>query len=318
MENRLISVIIPVYKAESYIRRCLDSIVNQKYKNFEVILVNDGSPDHSTDIIMEYVNRDSRFKLINKENEGVALARQTGLDNARGEYIIHADPDDTTDPEWLFSLYEKAIEDDSDMVICDYYRVLKNKRVKYSYHPISLDPEQVIIDILESRLWGVTWNKLIRKSVLDKYNIKFHPQTSFCEDLYVNCKLLINHIKVSHVDKALYYYDSYSNSNGIVMNRKIEHVYSLMFIIDELEKILIDPKFKNGLLQQKIKVKQMILHIMPDNPKLLIDTYNDINPYLIERGYKAHFWNLEKKAIMMALLGHERLAKFLISIKQYL
>ena len=99
-----VSVIVPVYNAEPYIRRCLDSISAQTFKDFEVILIDDGSPDHCGAICDEYARQDSRFRVIHKENEGVAVARQCGIDNAQGTYSIHCDPDDWVEPNWLEEL----------------------------------------------------------------------------------------------------------------------------------------------------------------------------------------------------------------------
>lgn len=99
----LISVIVPVYQAESFLFRCLDSIIFQTFTDYEVILVDDGSKDNSGRICDLYVEKDNRFHVIHKENEGVSIARQTGLDSALGKYVIHADPDDWVEPDWLAS-----------------------------------------------------------------------------------------------------------------------------------------------------------------------------------------------------------------------
>ena len=105
-----ISIIVPVYKAETYLSRCLDSIINQTFKNFEVLLIDDGSPDCSGEICDKYAAMDTRIRVLHKENGGVSSARQMGLDNAKGEYTIHADPDDWVEPNMLEELYKKAKE----------------------------------------------------------------------------------------------------------------------------------------------------------------------------------------------------------------
>ena len=124
-----ISVIVPVYKAEKYMHRCVDSILAQTFTNFELILVDDGSPDGSGTLCDQYAQKDNRVKVIHKENGGVASARQCGIDNATGEYTIHADPDDWVEPNMLQELYNKAKELDADMVICDFYVDTENERV---------------------------------------------------------------------------------------------------------------------------------------------------------------------------------------------
>ena len=111
------SVIVPVYRAEKWINQCVDSLLGQSYRNIEVILVDDGSPDRSGAICDEYAAADSRVKVIHQPNGGVSVARQTGIDNATGEYSIHADPDDWVEPTMIEELVAKAIEEDADMVI---------------------------------------------------------------------------------------------------------------------------------------------------------------------------------------------------------
>ena len=116
-----ISVIVPVYKAEKYLHKCVDSLLAQTFPNFEILLIDDGSPDNSGKYCDEFALKDNRIRVFHKENGGVSSARQFGLDNARGEYVIHADPDDWVETDMLDDLYKKAIEDDADMVICDFW-----------------------------------------------------------------------------------------------------------------------------------------------------------------------------------------------------
>ena len=112
-----ISIIVPVYKAELYLHRCLDSILAQTLTNFELLLIDDGSLDGSGRLIDEYAKKDKRVKSFHKVNGGVSSARQFGLDRAVGEYVIHVDPDDWVEPNMLEELYTKAKTDNTDMVI---------------------------------------------------------------------------------------------------------------------------------------------------------------------------------------------------------
>lgn len=120
--NPLISVIIPVYNAEKTIKKTLDSIREQTFLNFEVIMIDDGSTDASGDICDEYTRYDKRFKVKHKQNQGVSAARQDGIDMSKGEYTIHIDPDDWVEQPMLKELYRKAVESNADMVICDFLR----------------------------------------------------------------------------------------------------------------------------------------------------------------------------------------------------
>lgn len=128
-----ISIISPVYNAERYIVKCLDSILVQTFQDWELILVDDGSSDKSGVICDEYAARDSRVIVIHKENGGVGAARQTGLDAVTGEYVIHADPDDWVEPTMLQELYAKAVAEAADVVICDYYVDTKRHTISSIY-----------------------------------------------------------------------------------------------------------------------------------------------------------------------------------------
>ena len=120
IKEAVVSIIVPVYKAEKYIHQCIDSLLAQTYSNIEVILVDDGSPDNCGKICDEYAAKDCRVKVIHQQNGGVSVARQTGIDHATGEYSIHADPDDWVELNMIEELVAKAVADNADMVICDY------------------------------------------------------------------------------------------------------------------------------------------------------------------------------------------------------
>ena len=209
-----VSVIVPVYKAEKYLRKCVDSILAQTFRDFEVILVDDGSPDGSGAICDEYAKKDPRVRVFHKENGGVSSARQCGLDHARGEYTIHADPDDWVEPNMLEELYTKAKADDADMVICDFY-VNDSRGQRYvRQRPSALDHETVLRELFQ-QLHGSCWNKLVRRACYDSYNVVFPTKISFCEDLYVNSAILKYPIKVTYIPKAFYHYEQQVNVNSL-------------------------------------------------------------------------------------------------------
>lgn len=213
--NPKISVIVPVYKAEKYLHKCVDSILAQTFTDFEVLLVDDGSPDRSGEICDEYAARDSRVKVFHKENGGVSSARQCGMDHAEGEYTIHADPDDWVEPTMLEELYRKAKEEDADMVMCDYYANYSQKQVYIRQKPSALDHETVLKEMFY-HLHGSCCNKLIRRSVWMKYHIEFPKDLNYCEDLYVNTWLLKHDIKISYTGKAFYHYEQTINADSLV------------------------------------------------------------------------------------------------------
>lgn len=209
-----VSVIVPVYKAESYLCRCVDSLLAQTFPDFEILLIDDGSPDRSGEICDAYAMRDSRVRVYHKENGGVSSARQCGIDNARGEYTIHADPDDWVEPDMLEELYRKAKEEDADMVICDYY--LEGLQRQYmNQRPSGLKGQIILCDLMFQRLHGSLWNKLIRRACYKNYDVRLPERLDYCEDVITLVQLWQSPIKITYVNKAFYYYDQHINENSI-------------------------------------------------------------------------------------------------------
>ena len=206
MDNALVSIIVPVYKAEKYIHQCIDSLLAQTYKNIEVILVDDGSPDHCGKICDEYAAKDCRVKVIHQQNGGVSVARQTGIDHATGEYSIHADPDDWVELNMIEELVAKAVANNADMVICDFYRESKSDRIHVCQNPGNdLSASAVLRKILSQQLHGSCWNKLVNRSRIE--GIGFTPEDlCILEDELYNIRILARKIKVSYLPKALYHY----------------------------------------------------------------------------------------------------------------
>ena len=240
----LISVIVPIYNAENYLHRCLDSILAQTFTDFELILVNDGSTDCSGKICDEYALKDNRIKVIHKSNGGVASARQMGVDNALGNYTIHADPDDWVEPTMLEELYKKAIEKDADMVICDFYVQTCNTCITRTQRISEESSEATLLALLSHKLHGSLWNKLIRLECYKKFNIRFVEGLNFCEDYLVCIKMLKNDIKVAYLNKAFYYYDQFTNDNSITRKYTLDTYRQRLFFINELKSSL-EGKYKN-------------------------------------------------------------------------
>ena len=203
-----ISVIVPVYKAEAYLRRCVDSLLAQTFQDFELLLVDDGSPDRSGGICDEYARRDARVRVFHKENGGVSSARQCGLDNALGDYTIHADPDDWVELDMLETLYAKATEEThvADIVICDYtIHTAKGKTIYKQANP----PQhgiQCMEDVLNSKLHASLWNKLIRKKLYTTNDIHFTKDLNMREDLSVVYRLFFFAKVISYVPRSFYNY----------------------------------------------------------------------------------------------------------------
>lgn len=232
-----VSVIVPVYKAENYLCRCVDSLLAQIFSDFEILLIDDGSPDRSGEICDEYAEKDTRIRVFHKENGGVSSARQYGIDNALGEYTIHADPDDWVEPEMLEELYRRAKEEDADMVICDYY--LDGFQRKYmKQRPSSCDSQEVLYDLMFQKLHGSLWNKLIRRACYKTYDVKLPKGLDYCEDVITLVQLWKNSIKIVYVNKAFYYYDQHVNEHSITRSYTKKTYAMRCLYLDYLKKYL--------------------------------------------------------------------------------
>jgi len=209
-----ISVIVPIYNMETYIADLLESLVNQTYKNFEVILVNDGSTDQSLNICNQYVKCDSRFKLYSKTNGGVASARQYGLEKATGLYIIHADPDDYLAYDALESMATEVERTQCDICIASYSVMFPNKSIRVEVTG-DLSNKELIRKLAFDQMHGALWNKLIRSDICR--DISFIQNINYMEDKLYLFKLLKNkdNLKISCIKSNVYFYrqrlGSYTN-----------------------------------------------------------------------------------------------------------
>lgn len=212
----IISIICPVYKAERYLSRCIDSILAQTFDNYELILVDDGSPDNSGKICEEYAARDKRIKVIHKVNGGVSSARQTGIDAALGKYTIHIDSDDWVEPTMLEELYQCAYDNDADMVICDYIEHLNGKTHYCKQKPTSTKPFQVMFDLFQ-QLHGSCCNKLIKSTCYNNHYISFPKGVNMMEDKLFVIQTCYFMNKIVYLPKAFYHYDL-TNTESLTHN----------------------------------------------------------------------------------------------------
>ena len=271
-----------MYKAEKYIHRCVDSILAQTFTDFELILIDDGSPDNSGAICDEYAAKDPRVKVVHKVNGGVAAARQSGMDKAVGEYTIHADPDDWVEPTMLEELYGKAVEEDADMVVCDYYTYRHGKRRYVSQASCSMEPDVMFREYLGQKLHGSLWNKLVRREIYTKYGISFHNEIIRWEDLYIVCSILFHPVKVAYLPKAFYNYDLSTNPNSIVRNRDNKGLRSMLLFVEHFQKILPPAGYEDELYKIKVAAKEFAFEsrIMTENE--VRELYSEVNQRYID------------------------------------
>ena len=213
MATPKVSVIVAAYNAEKYLERCLDSIAAQTMKDWECIVVDDGSDDGTGAIADRFAQRDMRFRVIHKENGGVGAARQEGITRAKGRYSIHVDSDDWVDADMLENLVECAEREDADMVIADFWEVYTDRVVYNRQNPFTNDCTSIFGQTLNI-LSGSLCNKLVRHRLYAQYNIDFESKIDYEEDKLVCLKLLSHNISVFYFDKGYYHYDHRQNGSS--------------------------------------------------------------------------------------------------------
>jgi len=223
----LVSVIIPVYNSEKYLRLCLDSILSQRFKDFEVILIDDGSTDKSGTICDEYIKKDRRFKVFHKKNGGVSSARNLALDKILGEWVYFCDSDDILYENTLETL-TKNIDDNVDCTMGGYIRINeleeilgKNKMDEECYMSI----EETLVDFYNPRFNmfnGFIWNRLFRRSIIEKYHLRFREDIFIKEDgLFLVQYLCRCCHGTYYTTKPIYKYIEHSSS---AMNHKLKKI----------------------------------------------------------------------------------------------
>lgn len=235
MKEELISVIVPVYKVEEYLEKCANSILNQTYKNLELILVDDGSPDGCPEICDKIAKQDKRVKVIHKKNAGVSAARNDGIKSAKGKFVAFVDSDDWIEPEMYEKLYAKQQEGDFDIVFCGFNMIIDG--VSYSVHEDAKERfsnEKDItyllrhehLKLIDERKYVTSDNIncftvrfLYRKEIFD--NIHFNEKLNYMEDVKILTEIFLNKdLKVSYIDDSMYNYliRTSSLSHGALSN----------------------------------------------------------------------------------------------------
>lgn len=286
----LLSIIVPAFNIESYISRCLESLINQNYKNIEIIVVDDGSKDKTGEIIDSYVQKDSRIKVIHKKNEGVSIARNIGIDIAKGNYIGFVDGDDTVDEEMFEVLIENAVKYSADISHCGYKMVFPS-RTDYYYNT-----EDIIIqnnydglkDLLKAdRIEPGLWNKIYKANLFD--DIRLNSNIKYNEDLLANFYLFKKSTKSVFYDKCMYNYMIRKGSAAtkkISKNKITDPILVMEEIKNSLEK---DSELYNivyhrylgtlvGVCRNKeCRYDKEFRHYIKDAKKVLKRECNDIN-----------------------------------------
>ena len=217
-----VSIIVPVYNVEGYIRKCLDSLINQTLDDIEIIVVDDGSTDESINIIQEYENTyPDKIRYFKKENGGVATARNFGISHATGEYIAFLDSDDYVELDIYEKMYKKAKQENSDLVECDFIWEYPNKS--------KIDNGIVYTNKKEMLTYArvIPWNKLIKKNLIDAHEVQF-PNGLRYEDMEFTYRIIPYLDRVSFVKEPLVHYVQRNSSVSYSFNVETEDIFTIL------------------------------------------------------------------------------------------
>ena len=236
-EKALISIIIPVYKVEKYLEKCIQSVINQTYENLQIILVDDGSPDNCGKICDEYAQKDHRIEVIHKSNGGLSDARNKGLEIAKGEYIGFVDSDDYIEADMYEVLYNLLKQYNADVSICNFYTVSQGKiAIKNAENGIKEYNRIEILKevLLDNNIQSYAWNKLYKKELFDE--IKY-PVGKKYEDIGTTFYLLEKCNKVVVTGKSEYYYINRQDSivNNVTESTITDYIELIMQRYDYIE-----------------------------------------------------------------------------------
>lgn len=294
----IVSIIVPVYKVEKYIEECISSILEQTFTDFELILVNDGSPDRSGQICDELALKDNRIRVIHVENGGVSSARNIGIENARGQYIQFVDSDDTMDRTMTEKLVGNIVKYKSNIVICG-YKLLKNDIVQNREY--DLDKSVCLMDkkvffgnigyfLCDLNYTNPPWNKLYCREIIESNKIRFNKNISYGEDLLFN---------LAYFDKC--------NSYIILF----ENLYNYMFRDTQNS---LETSFKREMYENQMQLYQAVVELIKQydvytkNNKLYLSTYlaNRVVYCLKMLVHKDNNYNdIERKGIIIKMVNNE-------------
>lgn len=263
--SKLVSIIIPVYNSEKYIQRCINSIINQSYKNIEIIVIDDGSSDSSVDIISNYLCKDSRIKLYSQKNSGPSVARNYGLSMASGKYITFCDSDDYLEYNYIEQLTKSIEELDVDIVASGYIDISKYGTIKLNdfYNGKCILSKNEFIDNIFNGVGGTLWGKLFKREIILTNNLKLNPNIYMCEDMVfvLQYSMLCN--TYGAIEKNLYNYYRL-NDESISTKMNISYYTNLVDVLCEIEDILKINNFNEKYIEKIIskRIKNMLINFL--------------------------------------------------------
>lgn len=270
-----VSIIVPVYQVEKYIRQCIDSILAQTFTDFELILVDDGSKDRSGQICDEYVRMDNRVRVIHKENGGLSDARNRGMDQAVGSYFLFVDSDDYIASTMVECLYEKVVKEKADIAVCNYLYYFENDREKNfstNVKPEIFSGTEIFYNRKNERnygIWTVAWNKIYKTETIGNVRFrlgKYHEDEFWANDIYQM------NIKVVTIPECLYYYRQHDEST--MKQKSIQKNFDVIEALQERIDIYLQ---KPEYAHQAYKVLIFSLEYLSESKRLITNKNEEKN-----------------------------------------
>lgn len=301
MKQIAISVIIPVYNVEKYLHRCIDSILNQTFPDFELLLIDDGSTDNSGRICDDYAKKDNRIKVFHKSNGGVSSARNLGLDEAQGDFIAFCDSDDWVSFDMYEKLYVKAILSKAEIVYCDFYMHYGSDDNQV-YKTISPSKDKTVFLRNYMSSFTVMWNMLVKRDLYDVYNLRFPLHIVYREDYHLSIRLYHYAKVIEKVSIPLYYYDR-SNLNSALhqrAKRKVndELICDLDIVSFFIKEKVID-RYKDKVSWGILRDKQNLV-LDAKTHKDFLSIYPESHVYI----WSCPFIGIKMKCMMWLLVNH--------------
>lgn len=315
-----ISVVVPVYNAEPFLEDAINSVLNQTFKDFEVVCVNDGSKDNSLEMLNDFAKKDNRIKVINKENGGCGSARNRALDESCGDYIYFFDPDDYILPNTFEELYNNAINNDSDLVIFKIARFYEGDEIDYSvpgfefekvfkkkdFNNFTFNYKKIKKYVLNSSF--APWSKLYKHEFLNKYeDFRFDLGVAF-DDTPFHVKSLLRAEKISYVPDFFYHYRFNPNS----VNNTSSNGVDIFKICDLIEMFLKDEKYYCDFIEEfkLFKVTQILNYMLStDSEEYFKLAKNEFYKLNIGKINKLGKYNLKRYKLVLKSKNYEEFKK---------
>ncbi|MBD3107668.1 glycosyltransferase family 2 protein [Bacillus sp. AGMB 02131] len=293
---RLVSLIVPIYNAEKYLDKCITSILNQTFTNFELILVNDGSTDASLSICTKYQKKDNRILVINKKNEGSIATRRKGVQAASSDYVMFVDADDWIDKKMIETLYTESINSSADITVCNMYKVLGNSKLikrknnsEYFKEDKLYDKEKIMNELIVAYFYGHPFpanlfGKLYKKDLLLNCG-KFLEKIHFLgENLYYNLEIFLKTNRIKVINKPLYYYRA-----GGITSKYMPYFFDDIVNGYEIQKEVIDEYYIESKHFQYKGISIMLLNTFKTALNNLFDS--DLKEQQIKDKIKSYVLN---------------------------